>query len=181
MACTALRRVRLSLFEVKSRIRAPSALSLVFLPRTARPAPLRDARRRSTIKLLYGPGIASPGLALSQDIVHMGGLYNILTDTEPPRARPGPSRPSSSSGGPPAAARSGGVTNPTTEHRDAVGRSEAQLGVCIAYPGLSPGPINRRLRRRAQEVLFTPGQAFMQHRGGGHRVRDATGFRLLAR
>ena len=115
------------------------------------PRPL--LRRRSTIKLLYGPGIASPGLALSQDIVHMGGLYNILTDTEPPRARPGPSRPSSSSGGPPAAARCGGVTNPTTEHRDAVGRSEAQLGVCIAYPGLSPGPINRRLRRRGQELL----------------------------
>ena len=129
------------------------------------PAPLRDARRRSTIKLLclYGPGIASPGLALSQDIVHMGGLYNILTDTEPPRARPGPSRPSSSSGGPPAAARCGGVTNPTTEHRDAVGRSEVQLGVCIAHPGLSPGPINRRLRRRGHEVLFTPGQALMQH------------------
>ena len=52
---------------------------------------------------------------------------------------------------------------PQTEHRDAVGRSEAQLGVCIAYPGLSPGPINRRLRRRGHEVLFTPGQAFMQH------------------
>ncbi|EOD34178.1 hypothetical protein EMIHUDRAFT_201811 [Emiliania huxleyi CCMP1516] len=29
------------------------------------PRPL--LRRRSTIKLLYGPGIASPGLALSQD------------------------------------------------------------------------------------------------------------------
>ena len=85
----------------------------------------------------------------------MVSLYNILTDTEPPRARPGPSRPSSSSGGPPAAARCGGVTNPTTEHRDAVGRSEAQLGVCIAHPGLSPGPINRRLRRRAQELVFT--------------------------
>ena len=82
-------------------------------------------------------------------------LYNILTDTEPPRARPGPSRPSSSSGGPPAAARCGGVTNPTTEHRDAVGRSEAQVGECIAHPGLSPGPINRRLRRRAQELVFT--------------------------
>ena len=161
MACTALRRVPLSLFEVKSRIRAPSALSPDFLPRTARPAPLRDARRRSTIKLLYGPGIASPGLALSQDIVHMGGLYNILTDTEPPRARPGPSRPSSSSGGPPAAARCGGVTNPTTEHRDAVGRSEAQLGVCIAHPGLSPGPINRRLRRRGQELLFTRVHTFI--------------------
>ena len=155
MARAALWRVRLSLFEVKSRIRAPSALSPDFVPRTAQPGPLRDARRRSTIKLLYGPGIASPGLALSQDIVHMGGLYNILTDTEPPRARPGPSRPSSSSGGPPAAARCGGVTNPTTEHRDAVGRSEAQLGVCIAHPGLSPGPINRRLRRRAQELVFT--------------------------
>ena len=49
----------------------------------------------------------------------------------------------------------GGATNPTTEHRDAVGRSEAQLGVCIAHPGLSPGPINRRLRRRGHEVLFT--------------------------
>ena len=96
----------------------------------------------------------------------MGGLYNILTDTEPPRARPGPPRPSSASGGPPAAARCGGVTNPTAEHRDAVGRSEAQLGVCIAHPGLSPGPINRRLRRRGHEVLFTPGQAFMQHSSG---------------
>ena len=39
VACTAPRRVPLSLFEVKSRIRAPSALSLVFLPRTVRPAP----------------------------------------------------------------------------------------------------------------------------------------------
>ena len=125
------------------------------------PRPL--LRRRSTIKLLYGPGIASPGLALSQDIVHMGSLYNVHTDTEPPRARPGPSRPSSASGGPPAAARCGGVTNPTTEHRDAVGRSEVQLGVCIAHPGLSPGPINTRLRRRGHEVLFTPGQAFMQY------------------
>ena len=85
----------------------------------------------------------------------MVSLYNVYTDTEPPRARPGPPRPSSASGGPPAAARCGGVTNPTTEHRDAVGRSEAQLGVCIAHPGLSPGPINRRLRRRAQELLFT--------------------------
>ena len=126
------------MFEVKSRIRAPSALSPDFLPRTARPAPLRDARRRSTIKLLYGPGIAFPGLARLRDIVHMVGLYNIYTDTLPPRARPAPSRPSSASGGPPAAARCGGVTNPTTEHRDAVGRSEAQLGVCIAHPGLSP-------------------------------------------
>ena len=78
------------------------------------------------------------------------------TDTaEPPRARPGPSRPSLASGGPPAAARCGGVTNPTTEHRDAVGRSEAQVGECIAHPGLSPGPINRRLRHRAQELVFT--------------------------
>ena len=81
-------------------------MSSVFLPRTARPAPLRDARRRSTIKLLYGPGIASPGLARVRDIVHMVCLYNILTDTEPPRARPGPPRPSSASGGPPAAAAS---------------------------------------------------------------------------
>ena len=45
---------------------------------------------------------------------------------------------------------------------DAVGRSEAQLGVCIAHPGLSPGPINRRLRRRGHEVLFTPAQPVMQ-------------------
>ena len=142
--------MRLSLFEVKSRIRAASALSSIFLPRTARPGPLRDARRRSTIKLLYGPGIAFPGLARVRDIVHMVSLYNIYTDTLPPRARPGPSRPSSASGGAPTAARCGGVTNPTTEHRDAVGRSEAQVGECIAHPGLSPGPINRRLRRRAQ-------------------------------
>ena len=67
----ALWRVPLSLFEVKSRIRAPSALILDFLPRTARPGPLRDARRRSTIKLLYGPGIAFPGLARLRDIVDM--------------------------------------------------------------------------------------------------------------
>ena len=155
MACAALWRVPLSLFEVKSRIRAPSALIPDFLPRPPRPGPLRDARRRSTIKLLYGPGIAFPGLARLRDIVHTVCLYNIYTDIEPPRARPGPSRPSSASGGPPAAARCGGVTNPTTEHRDAVGRSEARLGVCIAYTGLSPGPINRRLRRRAQELVFT--------------------------
>ena len=78
------------------------------------------------VKLLYGPGIASPRLARVRVIVHMVGLYNILTDTSPPRARPGPPRPSSASGGPPAAARCGGVTNPTAEHRDAVGRSEVQ-------------------------------------------------------
>ena len=111
-------------------------------------------------------------------------LYNILTDTEPPRARPGPPRPSSASGGPPAAARCGGVTNPTTEHRDAVGRSEAQLGVCIAHPGLSPGPINRRLRRRGHEVLFTPAQAFMQHSmvPQRHRLHHGCGYpRLLSR
>ena len=117
---------------------------------------------RHVIKLLYGPGIAFPGLARLRDIVHKVSFYNIYADTEPPRARPGPPRPSSASGGPPAAARCGGVTNPTTEHRDAVGRSEVQLGVCIAHPGLSPGPINRRLRRRGHEVmlcyevLFTP-------------------------
>lgn len=93
----------------------------------------------------------------------MVGLYNIYTDTKPPRARPGPSRPSSASGGPPAAARCGGVTNPTAEHRDAVGRSEAQLGVCIAHPGLSPGPINRRLRRRAQELLLQPVHTFVRY------------------
>ena len=104
--------------DLKSRIRAASALSSIFLPRTARPAPLRDARRRSTIKLLYGSGIASPGLARLRDIVHMVSLYNILTDTPPSRARPGPPRPSSASGGPPAAARCGGVTNPTAEHRE---------------------------------------------------------------
>ena len=46
--------------------------------------------------------------------------------------------------------------------RDAVGRSEAQLGVWIAHPGLSPGPINRRLRRRGHELLFTPAQPFVQ-------------------
>ena len=57
----------------------------------------------------------------------------------------------------------GGVTNPTTEHRDEVGRSEAQLGVCIAYPGLSPGPINRRLRRRGQELLLQPVQTLVRH------------------
>ena len=167
------------MFEVKSRIRAPSALSSIFLPcwpLGPRPAPLRDARRRSTIKLLYGPGIASPGLARVRDIVHMVCLYNILTDTLPPRARPGPPRPSSASGGPPAAARCGGVTNPTTEHRDAVGRSEAQLGVCIAHPGLSPGPINRRLRRRAQELLLQPVHINAQPRARNRRETVFTPF-----
>ena len=128
---------------------------------------------RHTIKLLYGPGIASPGLARVSDIVHMVSLSNVLTDTPPPRARPGPPRPSLASGGPPAAARCGGVTNPTTEHRDAVGRSEVQLGVCIAHPGLSPGPINRRLRRRAQELVFTrskcgPKRVKRKRREGSH-------------
>ena len=46
---------------------------------TARPAPLRDARRRSTIKLLYGPGIAFPGLARLKDIVHMVDLEHLGT------------------------------------------------------------------------------------------------------
>ena len=183
MACTALRRVPLSLFEVKSRIRAPSALSLVFLPRTARPAPLRDARRRSTIKLLYGPGIASPGLARVRDIVHVVSLYNIYTDTLPPRARLGPPRPSSASGGPPAAARCGGVTNPTSVHRDAIGRSEVQLGVWIVRPGLSPGPLNGRLRCRPHEVLFTPVQPFVQQERavcGWQQTQMTTGCSLVA-
>ena len=34
------------------------------------------------IKLLYGPGIASPGLARLRDIVDMVGLYNIYTKPE---------------------------------------------------------------------------------------------------
>ena len=135
-------------------------LSTLWSPSPGEPgshcAAARPAVRLSIVEL---------GLALSQDIVHMSGLYNILTDTEPPRARPGPPRPSSASGGPPAAARCGGVTNPTTEHRerDAVGRSEAQLGVCIAHPGLSRGPINRRLRRRAQELLLQPVHTSVRH------------------
>ena len=88
----------------------------------------------------------------------------ILNDTPPPRApRPGPPRPSLASGGPPAAARCGGVTNPTSVHRDAIGRSEVQLGAWIARPGLSPGPLNGRLRCRPHEVLFTPVQPFVQH------------------
>ena len=33
----------------------------------------------TTIELLYGPGIASPGLARVRDIVHTVCLYNILT------------------------------------------------------------------------------------------------------
>ncbi len=88
MARTALWRVPLSLFEVKSRIRAASALSSIFIPRTARPAPLRDARRRSTIKLLYGPGIAFPGLARLRDIVDMIGFYNIYTELNLPELVP---------------------------------------------------------------------------------------------
>ena len=157
------RRVRVDVWEASYcslNVSNPSSVTPSFSGTRSPPRPL--LRRRSTIKLLYGPGIASPGLALSHDIVHMGSLYNVHTDTEPPRARPGPPRPSLASGGPPAAARCGGVTNPTTEHRDAVGRSEAQLGVCIDYPGLSPGPINRRLRRRGQELLFTPVHTFRE-------------------
>ena len=148
-----------SLSGVKSPTRSSVAASLN----------LRRARRTSTalsvacIKLLYGPGIAFPGLARLRDIVDMVGIYNTYTDTSPPGARPGPPRPSSASGRPPAAARCGGVTNPTAEDRDAVGRSEAQLGVCIAHPGLSPGPINRRLRRRAQELLLQPVHTFVRH------------------
>ena len=138
---TAAARVRVAVF-----VRSEKSNALVGdgVPRFRRaPAPLRDARRRSTIKLLNGPGIASPGIARLRNIVHIVCLYNILTDTLPLRARPGPPRPSSASGGPPAAAQEcGGVTNPNAEHRDAVGRSEAQLGVCIAHAGLSPGDLS---------------------------------------
>ena len=53
-----------------------------------------DARRRSTIKLLYGLGIAYPGLARLRHIVHTVCFYNIYTNTVPPRAHHGPLRPS---------------------------------------------------------------------------------------
>ena len=99
-----------------------------------------------------------------------------LTLHLPPRARPGPPRPSLASGGPPAAARCGGVTNPTAEHRDAVGRSEVQLGVCIAHPGLSPGPINRRLRSCDHEVLFVHTcPTIVQHSNRAELRKDTTG------
>ena len=127
------------------------------------------------VKLLYGPGIAFPGLARLRDIVDMVGLYNIYTDTEPPRARPGPSRPSSASGGPPAAARCGGVTNPTAEHRDAVGRSEAQLGVCGYHLDLSTGEPRKQtrlqrllLRRRLQSLLLRLPQRSPRERRSPH-------------
>ena len=71
----------------------------------SKPGPRRrPARRRRrtpakpTIKLLYGLGIAYPGLARLRHIVHTVYLYNTYTNTVPPRARPGPLRPSSSSG-----------------------------------------------------------------------------------
>ena len=139
--------------------------------------------RCTRIKPLYGLGIASPGLARVRDIVHMVSLYNMYTDTLPPRARLGPPRPSSASGGPPAAARCGGVTNPTSVHRDAIGRSEVQLGAWIARPGLSPGPLNGRLRCRPHEVLFTPVQPFVQQERvvcGWQQTQMTTGCSLVA-
>ena len=125
----------------------------------------------------------TPDLARLKDIVSMVGLYNIYTDTLPPRARLGPPRPSSASRGPPAAARCGGVTNPTSVHRDAIGRSEVQLGVWIARPGLSPGPLNGRLRCRPHEVLFTPVQPFVQQGRavcGWQQTQMTTGCSLVA-
>ena len=97
---------------------------------------------RVTRQAAWTPRIASPGLARVRDIVHMLELYSTYTDTLPPRARLGPPRPSSASGGPLAAAWCGGVTNPMSVHRDAIGRSEVQLGVWLSHPGLSPGPLN---------------------------------------
>ena len=139
--------------------------------------------RGSPVQAVWTPRIASPGLARVRDIVHMVSLYNIYTDTLPPRARLGPPRPSSASGGPPAAARCGGVTNPTSVHRDAIGRSEVQLGVWIARPGLSPGPLNGRLRCRPHEVLFTPVQPFVQQERavcGWQQTQMTTGCSLVA-
>ena len=120
-----LRRLELSTCLASRRRRARP----IFYNRTHPEGMLFSFHTFKRISTLFSRHFAissRPGLALSQDIVDMVGLYNIYTDTEPPRARPGPSRPSSSSGGPPAAARCGGVTNPTAEHRDAVGRSKAQ-------------------------------------------------------
>ena len=139
--------------------------------------------RGSPVQAVWTPRIASPGLARVRDIVHVVSLYNIYTDTLPPRARPGPPRPSSASGGPPAAARCGGVTNPTSVHRDAIGRSEVQLGVWIVRPGLSPGPLNGRLRCRPHEVLFTPVQPFVQQERavcGWQQTQMTTGCSLVA-
>ena len=139
--------------------------------------------RGSPVQAVWTPRIASPGLARVRDIVHMVSLYNIYTDTLPPRACLGPPRPSSASGGPPAAARCGGVTNPTSVHRDAIGRSEVQLGVWIARPGLSPGPLNGRLRCRPHEVLFTPVQPFVQQERavcGWQQTQMTTGCSLVA-
>ena len=139
--------------------------------------------RGSPVQAVWTPRIASPGLARVRDIVHMVSLYNIYTDTLPPRARLGPPRPSSASGGPLAAARCGGVTNPTSVHRDAIGRSEVQLGAWIARPGLSPGPLNGRLRCRPHEVLFTPVQPFVQQERavcGWQQTQMTTGCSLVA-
>jgi len=140
--------------------------------------------RGSPVQAVWTPRIASPGLARVRDIVHVVSLYNIYTDTLPPRARLGPPRPSSASRGPPAAARCGGVTNPTSVHRDAIGRSEVQLGVWIARPGLSPGPLNGRLRCRPHEVLFTPVQPFVQQGravcGWQQQTQMTTGCSLVA-
>ena len=141
--------------------------------------------RGSPVQAVWTPRIASPGLARVRDIVHVVSLYNIYTDTLPPRARLGPPRPSSASRGPPAAARCGGVTNPTSVHRDAIGRSEVQLGVWIARPGLSPGPLNGRLRCRPHEVLFTPVQPHSCSRNalcvaGSQQTQMTTGCSLVA-
>ena len=85
-------------------------------------------------------------------IVDMIGLYNLYTDTEPPRARPGPSRPSSASEGPrPRRGAAASQIRPQS-NRDAVGRSETQLGVCIAHPGLSLGlnQVFRKTKRKTE-------------------------------
>ena len=73
---TTAARVRVPVF-----VRSEKSNALVGTGGFPQPAPrsanLSTALSVACIKLLYGPGIAFPGLARLRDIVDMVGLYNI--------------------------------------------------------------------------------------------------------
>ena len=114
--------------------------SLISFPRPPPAAP-RARRAIQTRAVLYGSSGDTPGvlrwkthpLASRMRISSVDGGVAApdVGDTEPLPELVTAILRRPPEAGPPATARCGGVTNPTAEHRDAVGRSENQLGVCV--------------------------------------------------